>query len=85
MRVSKEWLIQGFKDEIKEKIGTKLMDDNYSYWFRYRSIPWYKIRRIKGESPKETIEKAIGELQIETIVWRKDRRKQSSYRVIEPK
>lgn len=86
MREQKEWIVQGFKDEAKEKIESKLMDDEYSYWFRYRSIPWYRKRRLKGNSPKETIEKALNELQIEASVWKNDQWKQiSSYWVIEPK
>jgi hypothetical protein len=86
MREQKEWIVQGFKDEAKEKIESKLMDDEYSYWFRYRSIPWYRKRRLKGNSPKETIEKALNGLQIEASVWKKDQWKQiSSYWVIEPK
>jgi hypothetical protein len=86
MREQKEWIVQGFKDEAKEKIESKLMDDEYSYWFRYRNIPWYRKRRLKGNSPKETIEKALNELQIEASVWKKDQWKQiSSYWVIEPK
>ncbi|MFX0181860.1 MAG: hypothetical protein ACFE95_02160 [Candidatus Hodarchaeota archaeon] len=86
MREQKEWIVQGFKDKVKEKIESKLMDDEYSYWFRYRSIPWYRKRRLKGNSPKETIENALKELQIEALVWKKDQWKQiSSYWVIEPK
>ncbi len=86
MQELKDWVIQGFKDEIKEKINIKLMDDEYSYWFRYRSIPWYRKRKITGISPKETIEKALSELQIEATVRRNEQLKQtSSYWVIEPK
>ena len=71
MRITKEWVIQGFDDEIKNLIDTKLMDDEYSYWFRFRSIPWYKKRKIKGVTPKETIKKALSEIHVEASVWRK--------------
>ncbi len=85
MRITKEWVIQGFDDEINNRIDTKLMDDEYSYWFRFRSIPWYKRRKIKGNYPKETIEKALSELQVEAAVWRNKQWKEiASYWVIEP-
>ena len=86
MRITKEWVIQGFDDEIKSLIDTKLMDDEYSYWFRFRSIPWYKRRKIKGMTPKETIEKALSEIQVEASVWRNTQWKEiASYWVIEPR
>jgi hypothetical protein len=85
MREAKEWVVQGFTEGITEKINSKLMDDKYSYWFRFRTIPWYRRRKIKGLSPKETIEKALSELQICAKVWWKDDWKQiSSYWIIEP-
>ena len=85
MREAKEWVVLGFTGGIKEKINSKLMDDKYSYWFRFRTIPWYRRRKIKGSSPKETIEKALRELQINAKVWWKDDWKQiSSYWIIEP-
>ncbi|UCE12943.1 MAG: hypothetical protein JSV04_12215 [Candidatus Heimdallarchaeota archaeon] len=86
VRESKEWVITGFSDEIKNTIDTKLMEDDKSFWFRYRSIPWFRRRRIKGTTPIKTIEKALNELHIEAKIWRKVLSKQSSsYWVIEPK
>lgn len=86
MHESKEWGVLGFADEIKNQIDAKLMEDEYSFWFRYRSIPWFRKRRIKGSSTKETIEKTLKELHIEAIISRKKPSKESSsYWVIEPK
>jgi hypothetical protein len=85
MKETKEWTILGFKEEIRVQIDSKLMDDEFSYWFRFRSLPWYRKRRLKGNSPKSTIEKALSELKINAVVWKKDKGKQiSSYWVIEP-
>ena len=80
----KEWVIKGFTDDIKEKIDITLMGDRYSYWFRYRSIPWYRKRRIKGISPKELIEEALNELKVDGKVRREKKTTHiSSYWLIE--
>ncbi|MHA1967039.1 MAG: hypothetical protein ACW964_04470 [Candidatus Hodarchaeales archaeon] len=72
MKEVKEWVIHGFIDEIKEIIDLKLMDDKNSYWFRYRTLSWFRIRRIKGKFPENTITKVLMELGIEAKVWRKN-------------
>ena len=66
----KEWKIRGYSDEITKKFDSKLMEDRFSYWFRYRSIPWYRKRRIRGTIPKKLIEEALKELHLEGNVWR---------------
>lgn len=71
MKQVKEWTICGFTDEIKVIIDQKMMDDKHSYWFRYRTLSWFRIRRIKGISPENTIKKILLELGIEAKVWRK--------------
>ncbi len=82
----KEWNITGFTDKIKESIELKLMEDRYSYWFRYRSIPWYRKRRIKGSSPEKLIKTALKELRLEANVRRGNKGAYiSSYWLIEPK
>ena len=68
MREETEWVIRGFSEEIAEKITRTLMDDEYSYWFHYRSIPWYRIRRIKGINPKKTLLMALDHLQVQAVV-----------------
>jgi hypothetical protein len=86
MKESKEWSIQGFNEEIKARIDAILMNEEISYWFRFRTISWYRIRRIKGVNPIETIERALTERNIEAKVCRKDQWKSStSTWVIEPK
>lgn len=85
MRETKDWKILGFNEETQVKIDSKLMDDEYSYWFRFRSLPWYRKRKLKGNLPKNTIEKALRELKINAVVRKKEKGKQiSSYWVIEP-
>jgi hypothetical protein len=51
MEIEKQWEFEGFAFDIEEKINQILMNDNNSYWFHFRSIPWYKIRRISIENP----------------------------------
>ncbi|PWI46858.1 hypothetical protein CEE45_14570 [Candidatus Heimdallarchaeota archaeon B3_Heim] len=82
----KEWKIKGFSEEIKEKLDSKLMEDRYSYWFRYRSIPWYRKRRIKGSYPEKLIKMALNELQLVAKVRRGNKGAYiSSYWLIESK
>ncbi len=86
MKETKEWSIQGFDEEIQIKINEILMKEEISYWFRFRTISWYRIRRIKGSNPIETIERALREQNIEAKVWRKNQWKSStSTWIIEPK
>ena len=82
----REWKILGFTDEMKNLVNLKLMEDCYSYWFRYRSIPWYKKRRIKGVDPKYLIEEALKTLQLEVNVRREKQNNYNSYYwLIEPR
>jgi hypothetical protein len=86
VREEKEWQIQGFSKEMKLKIDEKLFEEHLSYWFRFRSIPWYRKRRIKGKNPEQTLNSAFNELKIEvkiTLMNRGDN--MSSYWLIEPK
>lgn len=86
MKVAKEWIIQGFSDKMTEEIDSHLMSDEYSYWFRFRTISWYRIRRIKGFSPKKTIEKALNAIKIDIEVSKNQRWKSnSSLWIISPK
>ncbi len=70
MREETEWVILGFSEEITMKISTTLMDDEYSYWFHYRSIPWYRIRRVKGIDPMKTLLTVLDRLQVVASVRR---------------
>ncbi|MFX0086467.1 MAG: hypothetical protein ACFFAU_12425 [Candidatus Hodarchaeota archaeon] len=86
MKETKEWSIQGFDEEIEIIIDEILMKEEISYWFRFRTISWYRIRRIKGLNPIKTIERALKEQNIEAKVWKKNQLKSStSIWVIEPK
>lgn len=85
MKEAKEWIIQGFSEKTKDKIDNQLMNDEFSYWFRFRTISWYRIRRIKGLSPKKTIEKALNKIKIDVKVYRNQQLKfNSSIWIISP-
>ncbi len=85
MKEEKEWVIRGFSEEITKKINSKLMNDQFSYWFRYRSISWYRKRRIKGSSPINTILLALKELGIKGEVTKEKVDTHTSfYWIIEP-
>ncbi len=51
MQIVKQWEFEGFNSETEEKIEQLLMNDSNSYWFHFRSIPWYQIRRISIDNP----------------------------------
>ena len=51
MQKVKQWKFKGFNNETCEEIEKILMNDEYSYWFHFRSISWYQIRRIAIENP----------------------------------
>ena len=51
MKKIKQWEFEGFNSEISERIEQLLMNDCNSYWFHFRSIPWYQIRRISVKNP----------------------------------
>ena len=78
MKEVKEWVIRGFDNETTEKIDSKLMENEYSYWFKFRTLNWYRIRRIKGVSPINEIKRALTELQIEAKVWQNNNEKSLS-------
>lgn len=63
---------------MKDEIDSHLMNDEYSYWFRFRTISWYQIRRIKGFSPKKTIEMALKKIEINAEVYKDQHRKSNS-------
>ena len=46
-----QWEFEGLSSTISEKLDQILMNDNNSYWFHFRSIPWYQIRRISIQNP----------------------------------
>lgn len=78
MKEAKEWKIQGFSDKIKDEIDTHLMKDEFSYWFRFRTISWYRIRRIRGLSPLKTIEIALKKIEINVEVSKDQQWKSNS-------
>ncbi len=75
----KEWKIRGYSLENSKKIDEKLMNDQFSYWFRYRSIPWYRKRKIKGTSPRDTIFLVLDELELTGDVTREKKERHTSY------
>ena len=86
VREEKEWQIQGFSNEIRLKIDKKLFEEHLSYWFRFRSIPWYRKRRIKGKDPELTLISVFNELKINAKFTLKNKGDNlSSYWLIEPK
>ncbi|MHA1940317.1 MAG: hypothetical protein ACXACP_14470 [Candidatus Hodarchaeales archaeon] len=86
MREEVEWQIEGFTEEIRGKIEAKLLEDQNSYWFRFRSISWFRKRRIKGKTPEVTLTEVIKELEIDAkITFIRKNNQSSSYWLIEPK
>ena len=63
---------------MKDEIDSHLMNDEYSYWFRFRTISWYQIRRIKGFSQKKTIEKALNEIKVKANIYKNQQWKSNS-------
>ena len=51
MKKIMQWEFEGLSSTISEGLNQILMDDNNSYWFHFRSIPWYQIRRISVKNP----------------------------------
>lgn len=86
MKEAKEWIIQGLNDKLKDEIDSHLMQDEFSYWFRFRTLTWYRIRRIKGFSPEKTLEKALNDLEIDIKFYKdKQGKSNSSIWIISPK
>ena len=73
METEKQWDCEGFSSATSQKLEELLMNDKTSYWFHYRSIPWYKIRRIKIENPSVLKKIVLEELNIyiEVVVTKK--------------
>jgi len=73
MQKVKQWKFKGFTNETREEIEKILMDDDNSYWFHFRSIPWFQIRRIAIENPfilKKTVLKELN-IHIEVEISKK--------------
>ncbi|MHA1977480.1 MAG: hypothetical protein ACW98I_11305 [Candidatus Hodarchaeales archaeon] len=75
----KEWKIKGYSDQIIKKLDMKLMEDQFSYWFRYRSIPWYRKRRIKGINPRELLKSVLKDLHLDGNIRRVKYTSHTSY------
>ena len=65
MKMIKQWEIVGFSSEISKKIDSILMNDNNSYWYHFRTIPWFNIRRIKIENSSILKKIVLTELNIQ--------------------
>jgi hypothetical protein len=73
MQKVKQWEFKGFNNETREEIDKILMNDDHSYWFHFRSIPWYQIRRIAIETPLIFKNIVLNELNIpiEVVISKK--------------
>ena len=73
MKIMKQWEIEGFSSEISKKIDSILMNDNNSYWYHFRTIPWFNIRRIAIENCSVLKKIVLTELniQIEIVITKK--------------
>lgn len=85
MKEEKEWNIRGFDTKTACVIDKTILNDEFTYWFHYRSIPWYRIRRIKGIDPIKTIKIILDSLEIKATIRREHQYgKLFSIWVIEP-
>jgi len=64
MQKVKQWEFEGFNRMNTEKLDNLLMSDKISYWFHFRTIPWYQIRRISIETPSILKKLVLEELNI---------------------
>jgi len=64
----KQWQFKGFSEDESEPIDNLLMQDTISYWFHFRSIPWFRIRRFRLENPEDTIKKVLSSLNLKANI-----------------
>ena len=70
MQEIKQWQFKGFSDDESRAIDVLLMQDTISYWFHFRSIPWFRIRRFRLQNPEDSIQKILSNLNLKANIFK---------------